>query len=103
MKSTEFDSHAFTELTLYVENSEHLIRQAYLALGRFYKKGQFSYDRGLAYISRYIVATGAKEYNLQYGSMTQPWHKQFPKALRDSVSESLLNGIIAEFRLGNFW
>ena len=63
----------------------------------------FSLDRAIAYVDRYCLVPAAKQYKLEHGSMTTPWHEMFPKPVRIEAAESIARSWIAEFRLGNFW
>ena len=91
------------ELELYVNNVEAYIKPAWLTLGKFYKAGTFNRDRGLAYIARYVLAPAAKQYHQEFGSMRSRWSDTFPKSIRLEAAESILDSMVAEFRLGNFW
>lgn len=91
------------ELQLYVDNTEAFIRPAWETLGKFYKKGTFNLDRGIAYVERYVMVPAARQYNLENGSMSTPWHKVFPKSVRHEAAEYIVRAMVVEFRLGNFW
>ena len=91
------------ELELYVTNVESYIAPVWKTLGRHYKKGNFSYEKALSYIDKCALIPGAKQYTLEFGSMTTSWKEMFPKSVRNQAAESILDSILDEFRLGNFW
>ena len=91
------------ELELYATNVEAWIKPAWLTLGKFHKKGTFNRDRGIAYLDRYVLIPAAKQYRLECCSMTDRWSDVFPKAARLEAAESILDGMVAEFKLGNYW
>jgi len=45
----------------------------------------------------------AKDYLMQFGSMTQGLRNTFPKSMRLFVAEQLADRFRAEFELGNYW
>ena len=90
------------ELELYATNVEAFISPVVKNLAKHYKRGNFSLDRAIHSIERYCLTPAAKQYNLEMGSMTTPWHAVFPKAVRLEAAESIASQVIAEFRLGNF-
>ena len=67
---------------------------------RKYKKGQFTYDKGIKLLQTYALVSVAKDYHRRYGSMSQPWHELFPISDRASVAELILDELIAEFQVG---
>lgn len=96
-------THEAVELELHVNNTEAFIAQATKTLGKFHKAGTFNKDRGLAYLDRYCLIPAAKDYHREHGSMTTKWNSVFPKSVRAEVAESLLDQMVNEFRLGNYW
>ena len=90
------------ELELYATNVEAFISPVVKNLAKHYKRGNFSLDRAIHSIERYCLTPAAKQYNLEMGSMTTPWHAVFPKAVRLEAAESIAREVVAEFRLGNF-
>jgi hypothetical protein len=99
------DTTAAHELELYATNTQAYIAPAIRTLSRIWRKDRaaFSLDRAIAYIDRYCLVPAAKQYRLEYGSMTVRWDSMFPKPTRLVAAESIARSWIAEFRLGNFW
>ena len=95
-------SDAARELELYATNVEAYISPVVKNLAKHYKRGNFSMDRAIHSIERYCLTPAAKQYHLESGSMSTPWHHVFPKAVRLEAAESIAHEIIAEFKLGNF-
>jgi hypothetical protein len=75
---------------------------AYKKLGEFHKKGTFSLDRAIAYLNRYLVLPAAKDYRLQFGSMTDSVKSMFPAQERAKVAEVLAREMVSEFQIGNY-
>ena len=90
------------ELELYFENEEWLIKPSTVSLGRHHKGGNFDYEVALNYLE-HRCRDAAKQYIREHGSMTDTWHKVFSVADRKACAESILEGMLAEFRLGNYW
>ena len=90
------------ELELYATNVEAYIVPVIKNLAKHYKRGDFSLDRAIHSIERYCLTPAAKQYNLEMGSMSTPWHHVFPKSVRLEAAESIARQVVAEFRLGNF-
>ena len=90
------------ELELYATNVEAYIGPVVKNLAKHYKRGNFSMDLAIKAIERYCLTPAAKQYNLENGSMTTPWHHVFPKPVRLEAAESIAREIIDEFKLGNF-
>lgn len=76
---------------------------AFLNIQKRYKKGTFIYDLGLKLLQQYTLVSVAKDYHREHGSIGQPWHKLFSVADRQAAAEVVLDGLIAEFKLGNFY
>ena len=97
-------SDAARELELYFDNEQWLAKPAWIAIGKAHKKGPsvFSYETALKYLTN-RCREAAKQYALEHGSMTQGWQQMFPMADRKAAAESILEGMLAEFRLGNYW
>ena len=96
-------SDAAVELALYAENTEAWIKPAWLTLGKFYRKGTFNRDRAIAYVDRYVLIPAAKQYRLEFCGMREKWDTVFPKPSRLEAADSIVSGMVAEFKLGNFW
>ena len=90
------------ELELYFENSEWLIKPSTIALGKAHKSGEFDYERALKFLTN-RCREAAKQYALEFGSMTDSWQSMFSVADRKACAESILEGMLAEFHLGNYW
>lgn len=98
------DATAARELELYACNfSESHYNTVGRTLTKFYKKDTLSFDRAVAFIERYLLVPAAKDYQLNYGSLTTSWNSTFPKAERMVAAESIAHAFMSEFRLGNFW
>jgi hypothetical protein len=102
-RAASYDADAARELELYATNVEAWIAPVIKTLSRKWKFGIFDYDRAIAYVSRYCLVPAAKQYKLEYGSMSVAWHKMFNKPTRDLAAESIVAQWVAEFKLGNFW
>ena len=61
------------------------------------------YGSSQSSIERYYLTPAAKQYNLEHGSMTTPWHHIFTKAVRLEAAEVMARRYSAEFKLGNYW
>lgn len=96
-------SDAARELELYATNMEVYIKPVIQNLSKHHKRGQFSLDLAIRAIERYCLTPAAKQYNLEHGSMTTPWHHVFPKSVRLEAAESIALQWSAEFKLGNYW
>ena len=99
------DTTAARELELYATNIQAYIHPVVRTLSRIWKtdRANFSLDRAIAYIDRYCLVPAAKQYRLEYGSMTTSWQSMFPRQTRLVAAESIARHWIAEFKLGNFW
>jgi hypothetical protein len=106
MTTRENLSHEQIELLLYCEHDSFFapayFDRAYKTLGKFHKEGTFSLDRAIAYLDRYLVFPGGKDYVLNHCSMTDSVKTMFPKAVRTPIAEVLAHEMVAEFRLGNY-
>ena len=72
-------------------------------LQKHYQQGEYSKDRAIKYLERYLITPAAKQYRLEHGSMTDSWFVLFPKADRLLAAESIADQFLSEFKLGNFW
>ena len=90
------------ELELYATNVDAYITPVIKNLAKHWKRGNFSLDRAIHSIERYCLTPAAKQYKLEMGSMTDSWHRMFPKAARLEAAESIARQVVDEFRLGNF-
>ena len=99
------DNHAQTELTLYAQHNGPWFNDGAKTLSKIYqnKRKEFSLDRAISYLSRYVVLPAAKTYVYENCSMTDSVRSMFPKAMRDAIAEELARELISEFRLGTFY
>ena len=101
----DFTTHEATELYLHASNDQGCYRAwllpAYQNLERKWRKGTFNYDLGLKLLTRYTLPAIAKNYRLEFGSMTDSWARMFPPAVREEVAEALLEVLVCELRIGN--
>jgi len=92
-----------TELELYFQNEEWLIKPATIAIGKAFRHREtFSYERALRHLERRCI-DAAKQYTREHGSITDRWSALFPLSARKAAAESILESMLDEFRLGNFW
>ena len=91
------------ELELYATNVECWIAPVVKTLSKKHRAGIFSYDRALVAVDRYCLIPAAKQYKLEFGSMTQRWSDLFPANVRAEAAISIVDSWVAEFRLGNYW
>ena len=100
---TDFD-HARTELRLAADNDcGEDVNKVTKFLSKKHQSGVFLYEKAIGMVERQLVTPAAKNYALEHCSMTQSWHSLFPKALRMQVAEDIVESMLAEFRLGNYW
>ena len=96
-------THAATELELYFNNEQWLIQPSTIAIGKAHRKGsEFRYETALKFLTN-RCREAAKQYTREHGSMTDGWQQLFPLADRKAAAESILQSMLAEFRLGNYW
>ena len=76
---------------------------AFTNLQRKFKKGTFSYELGLKLLKQYTLVSVAKDYRREHGSMSQPWHELFTIQDRAEVAAVILDELLCEFRIGNFY
>jgi hypothetical protein len=97
------DDIAARELELYATNVEGWIAPVIKTLSKKFRAGIFDYGRAVAYVDRYCLIPAAKQYQLEFGSLTTRWFDLFPKPVRQKAAAQIVDGWLAEFRLGNFW
>ena len=103
MMTAEQLSAAAQELELYFNNIEAYAKPAWIAIGKAHKHpGTFSYDRALKYLEN-RMRTAAKSYVYENCSMADHYSRIFPMSDRKAAAESVLQSMLAEFRLGNYW
>ena len=103
MTTTNEMSVEARELELYATNVEGWIGPVSRTLSKKHQAGVFEYEKALRAVERYCLVPAAKQYKLEFGSMTQRWSDMFPKSVRMEAAESIVDGLVAEFRLGNYW
>ena len=91
-----------TELEIYFNNEQWLIKPATIAIGKAHQKPGFSYDRALKFLTN-RCRDAAKAYQHEFGSMADRWQDTFPLEDRKEAAEAILESMLAEFRLGNYW
>ena len=97
-------THEAVELQLYIENIQAYITPATIFLQKKWKKGIFDYGEALKYLARYVCVPAAKAYHLEHGSsFSTRWHTVFTPSVRQETAELILERIVGEFKLGNFW
>ena len=98
-------SYEADELELYLVNTEACYRAwllpAYQNLERKWKRGVFDRDLGIKLLAQYTLVSAAKQYHLEHGSMSTKWSTVFPPSVRVEAAESLLDGFLAEVKIGN--
>ena len=94
-------SDAARELELYVENSEWIIKPATIAIGKAHQRGDLNRDKALKYLTN-RCRDCAKQYALDHG-WNQGWKAMFPLSDRKAAAESILENMLAEFNLKNYW
>ena len=62
-----------------------------------------SAKRGQARNDANQIASAIKAYRLEFGGMTDRWSDLFPKPVREQAAAAIVDGWVAEFRLGNYW
>jgi hypothetical protein len=99
--------HTARELYFYAKTDSNIHKAymlpAFLNLQKKFKKGTFTYDLGLKLLRQYTLVSVAKDYNREHGSMREPWHKLFTIQDRANAAEVILDELLGEFRLGNFY
>jgi hypothetical protein len=91
------------ELELYATNVEAWIAPAIKCLSAAHRAGIFNYEKAINYMDRYCLVPAAKQYRLEFGSMTDRWFDLFPKSVRQEAAQNIVDGWVSEFRLGNYW
>ena len=102
MTAKEMSAEA-RELELYATNVECWLKPVIKTLSKKHRAGVFEYGKALVAVERYCLVPAAKQYALEFGSMTQRWSDMFPKSARQEAAESIVDSWVSEFRLGNYW
>ncbi len=99
------DTHAATELKLYIDSDASLHRQQHVPiiknLATKRARGQYKHDLAVKAFG-YLTEAGAKKYAKEFGSPSQPWHKMFDAGTRKLAAEELARDFEAEAALGNY-
>jgi hypothetical protein len=99
------DTHAATELKLYIDNDGELYRSQTVpiltSLVTRRARGQYRHDLAVKAFG-YLTESGAKKYAREFGSSDQPWHKMFDTGTRKLAAEALTRDFEAEAALGNY-
>jgi hypothetical protein len=91
------------ELELYATNVEAWIKPVIQTLSKKHRAGVFDYEKAIKCVDRYCLVPAAKQYKLEFGSMTQSWNSMFPRTVRLEAAETIVKEWVAEFKLGNYW
>jgi hypothetical protein len=98
------DTHAATELKLYIDNDGDLYHRQTLSilknLATKWARGEYKHDLAVKAFG-YLVEAGAKKYAHAFG-VDQPWHTMFDVGTRKLVAEELARHFEAEVALGNY-
>ena len=94
-------SIAAEELILCAENDRTYYTQVVKTLSKFHKAGTYSKDRALPYIHKYLLLPVARD---QIGSQSiAKVNAAYPRPDRMAAAEAISDGLVYEFRLGNYW
>jgi hypothetical protein len=92
------------ELVLFIQNDGELYQSQTTPmiknLLRKMNSGVFDYDKSVQ-LWMYLVDAGAKKY-VQDLSIDLPWHKAFPKAVRQEAAQLLADDFRASYEMGEF-
>jgi hypothetical protein len=99
------DTHAATELKLYIVNDGELYRRQTLSILKNLvtkrARGEYKHDLAVKAFG-YLTEAGAKKYLQEFGGPGQPWHKMFDAGTRKQAAEALARDFEAEAALGNY-
>lgn len=103
----EIDRVMAVDLYSYIENDRDLYRQKRepILKNMTRKKASGKYDSEASIKGwMYLVDDGTKKYMREFGytEASGPWHKVFPKPLREHVAGMFRDSFEAEYELGNF-
>ena len=90
------------ELEIFFSNEEWLIKPSTIAIGKAYKAGSFSYDRAIKHLEA-RCRDAAKAYTKEFCSPETNWQQLFSVADRKVCARDLLQSMLQEFELGNYW
>jgi hypothetical protein len=97
------DNTAARELELYATNTEAFIAPVIRTLSKKYRAGVFDYGRALSYVDRCCLMPAARQYRREFAGINDRWQDLFPKPVREAAAAAIVDGWLAEFRLGNYW
>lgn len=99
------DTHAATELKLYIDNDGDLYRRQTTSILKNLatKKARGVYQHDLAVkLFGYLVQAGAKKYADEFEPTLRVWHQIFDAPTRKAVAEALTKDFEGEYALGNY-
>ena len=100
---TDFE-HRMNDLELTAKSfCGESVNKVYKTLSKKHKANVFDYERAIDYIDRQMLIPAAKDDVLTKGSMKEAWRSKYPRALRMQVAEIIVDKMLVEFRLGNYW
>lgn len=99
------DTHAATELKLYIDNDGDLYRRQTTSilknLATKRARGEYKHDLAVKAFG-YLTEAGAKKYAKEFGSPGQAWHQMFDAGTRKRAAEALAKDFETEAALGNY-
>jgi hypothetical protein len=99
------DTHAATELKLYIDNDGDLYRRQTTSilksLATKKTRGEYKHDLAVKAFG-YLVEAGAKKYANEFEPNRRVWHQMFDAPTRKAVAEELAKDFEGEFALGNY-
>lgn len=99
------DTHAATELKLYIDNDGDLYRRQTTSilknLATKKARGQYKHDLAVKAFD-YLVKAGAKKYADEFEPTLRVWHQIFDAPTRKRVAEELTRDFEGEYALGNY-
>lgn len=102
----ELDTHAVTELVLFIENDYETYSRWLVPMFRNYERkvnaGKFHRPLAVQGLGRNTCAAAARKYHAEFGGAGR-WHSVFPMAVRLAAAEELLQGFESELAAGNSW
>ena len=94
-------SHESRELELYIENTEAFYATLERLTAGHWNKGSFDIEKGIKG-AMHTVNRAAKQYKIEFGSITDSWSTMFSASDRKATAESLVRGLVEECKLGNY-
>ena len=90
------------ELELYFSNEKWLIKPAAIAIGKAHKAGSFKYSTAHKFLVN-RCREAAKAYTREFCSRDVNWQQLFSIADRKICATAILQSMLSEFELGNYW